>query len=49
MKEIEIMAERVGFDSWLFQRCLRLLAFASIPTHKHLITFGFYNSKLLPP
>jgi hypothetical protein len=42
------MAERVGFDSWLFRRCFRLLAFASIPIRKQLKLFGFSTSKPLP-
>ena len=39
------MAERVGFESRLFERCLYLLAFASVPSLKLLKSFDFVPSK----
>jgi len=41
------MAERVGFEPMLFQRCLRLLMFASIPPVKSLKAFNFGPCKPL--
>ena len=41
------LAEEEGFEPMLFERCLRLLAFASVPPVKSLKAFNFMACKPL--
>ncbi len=41
------VAERVGFEPMLFKRCLRLLAFASVPPFNFLKLFKLSTCKPL--